>query len=1042
MVETSLLMFGRYAVDRENEQLRLDNQPVRLTNKAFAVLHHLVEHPGQLVTKEALFAAVWSETIVSETALTNCIGELRHALRDNPKQPRFIETVHRRGYRFIAPLTTSPHSSVESRVQGPVAKGQKGDSPLPTLDAQRQTLGVPLVGREAELTRLQQLFTKAVTGEREIVFVTGEAGIGKTALVDTFLRGIREQETRNSSATPTDPQSPTPAPWIAWGQCVEHYGAGEAYLPILEALGRLGRGPHTTPLLAVLRQYAPTWLVQLPALLSAVELEAVQQQTQGVTRERMLREITEAFEVLSAAQPLVFVLEDLHWSDPSTVEFLAMLARRREPACLLVVGTYRAAELAVGNHQLKTVKQELVARRQATEIALSFLSPAAVREYVGQRVVAAESIDFLADVVYRRTDGQPLFMVQVTEYLLQQFGLAELATVDPRALRIPQELRELIEAQLGRLTEEERHALEVGSVVGAEFTTASVAAGMTIGETLIEEICEGLARRGQFIESHGLMMWPDGTVSACYAFRHALYQEILYARIPEARRMRLHRMIGERIEGGYNAKANEIAAELAAHFEQGRDYQRAVHYRHQAGANALRRSAHREAISHLRQGLELIGSLPATSERSRLELTFQMTLGPALIATAGYAASAVARTYTRARELCQHGGEASLLFRALFGLWAFYIVRAEHRTAQALAKQLLDLAESQQDSALFVEAHWAVAASAFALGEISTAQTHFTQSIARYDPAEHHSLAFLYGYDPKMSSQTVGAWALWILGYPEQALMHSQDAITFAQTLSHPFSLAYAVGHAARLHQFRRESLAIQERTQTAMALSTEQGFRFYLTQGAIFLGVVSIEQGQGQEGIEQIQQGVAAFRATGAELYRPYFLGLLAEAYGKVAQAGEGLALLTEALAVVERTDERFYEAELWRIKGELTLAQENQKSTLNSQKARREIGPHPLVPSPQAEAEACFLKAIAIARQQQAKSLELRAVMSLARLCQRQITAHGSRNMQHVSGTTLIEVCQMLAEVYSWFTEGFDTQDLREAKVLLTELSHCSIE
>jgi DNA-binding winged helix-turn-helix (wHTH) protein len=323
MAETSLLRFARYVVDRDNEQLRLDNHPVRLTNKAFGVLRYLVEHPGQLVTKEALFAVVWPESIVSETTLTNCISEVRRALGDDPKQPRFIETVHRRGYRFLPSVATAPPvSGSRFQVSGQTPEQQE------TRNEKPETC---LVGRETELAQLHNLFAKALSGQRQVVFVTGEAGIGKTALVDTFLQRLESRvqspasDSRpgfSATAQTLDPRRRTldTRPWISWGQCIEQYGTGEAYLPVLEALGRLGRGPQKAHLLSILNQYAPTWLAQLPALLSPAELEAIQRRIQGATRERMLREITEAFDMLTADHPLVVVLEDLHWSDPSTVE--------------------------------------------------------------------------------------------------------------------------------------------------------------------------------------------------------------------------------------------------------------------------------------------------------------------------------------------------------------------------------------------------------------------------------------------------------------------------------------------------------------------------------------------------------------------------------------------------------------------------------------------------------------------------------------------------------------------------------------------------
>jgi DNA-binding winged helix-turn-helix (wHTH) protein/predicted ATPase len=1029
--------FFPFRFESQSGRLWRDDEERPLRPKSAAVLHYLVQHAGQVVSKNELLTAVWPDVIVSEAVLVVCVNELRQALGDDPQQPRFIETVHRRGYRFIAEVVSNQHSvgsRQEEEKQKAKGKGQKPVLPAPVPQAQVSAVEVAkievpspapyFVGREAELAQLQQWWEQALSGQRQVVFIAGEPGIGKTTLLDRFLARI------------TDGHEHEAAFWIGRGQCMEQYGEGEAYLPVLEALGQLCRGPEGQRVREVLHRDAPTWLLQMPGLQEATEVEALRLRAAGATRERMLREMADALEALSTERGMVFVCEDLHASDHSTIELLAYLAQRRGPSHLLVLGTYRPVEVVLRAHPLRQIVQELRGRQQCQYLPLGLLSQAAVGTYLAQRLASGTVPPPVAAEVYQRTEGNALFMASVVEYLLQQEVLRK--EEDQWRLRghlqniwVPESVRQLIEKQVEQLTAEEQQVLEVASVAGIEFSAAAASAGLTPATSRaevsrVEEHYEQLSRQTAFLRVSGSIEWPDGTVTMRYGFRHALYQEVMCERMSPGRQSQLHRRIGERLETAYGQGAGEIAAALAVHFERGRDYQRAVHYRQQAGENALRRSAHQEALSHLTRGLELLNSLPDTPERSHRELELQMTLGPVLIATAGYAAPAVANAYTRAQELCEQVGETALLFRVLFGLWAFRIVRAEHRTALALAKQLLDLAESQQDTALPVEAHWALGASSLMLGEMSAARTHFDQSIALYDPHQHRSLAFLYGYDPGMSCRTVGAWTLWILGYPEQALERSRDAITFAQELSHPFSLAYAIDHAARLHHFRREPLASQERIQAGIALSTEQGFPFYLAQGAIFLGAVSVQQGQGREGIEQVQRGIAAFRATGAELWRPYFLGLLAEAYGQIAQAGEGLALLAEALAAVERADERFYEAELYRLKGELTLQEANQKSKIKSQKSKRSTL-QPLTPSTQ-EAEACFLEAIKIARKQQAKSLELRAVMSLSRLWQQQ----GKGKEAH----------QMLSEVYGWFTEGFETKDLQEAEDILEDLRDQVIE
>jgi len=386
----------------------------------------------------------------------------------------------------------------------------------------------------------------------------------------------------------------------------------------------------------------------------------------------------------------------------------------------------------------------------------------------------------------------------------------------------------------------------------------------------------------------------------------------------------------------------------------------------------------------------------------------QIALGVPLVATKGPAAPEVETVYVRARALCQQVGETPQLFPVLRGLWWVYHGRAEVQTAHELGEQLLRLAQRGHDAALLLEAHNALGASLYALGEFASAREHSEQSLALYDAQQHHSLGFLYGLDPGVVCLSRLAVILWPLGYPDQAPQRSHEALTLAQELSHPSSLALALASAGIVHQYRRESQATQEQAEATMTLSDEQGFAFPLALGTMMRGRALVEQGRREEGIAQMRQGLVAWQATGAKLGRPTTLAMLAEAYGKGGQAEEGLTLLAEALAAVQETGERFREAELYRLKGELTL-----------QKFQVQDSPGSCVRGPESEAEKCFLKAIEVARRQQAKSLELRAVMSLSRLWQQQ----GKKD----------EARKPLAEIYSWFTEGFDTADLKEAKALL---------
>ena len=429
----------------------------------------------------------------------------------------------------------------------------------------------------------------------------------------------------------------------------------------------------------------------------------------------MLRELAEALELLTAQQPLVLVLEDLHWSDPSTLDLLAVLARRREPARLLLIGTYRPPEVRRRAHPLHTVKQELQLHGHCVELPLTLLPEEAVAAYLASRLPGLPRVDRLARLVHQRTEGNPLFMVTLVEswltqgVLLEQDGAWALpAGVEALHDSVPDSLRQMIDMQLDGLSAEEQRVLEAASVAGVEFSAAAVAAGLAQEAEHVDDWCTSLARRGQFLRASGEQTWPDGTVAGGYRFVHALYQQVLYHRVSAAQRVRLHQRIGARLEAGHGAQAGDMAAELAMHFERGRDAQRAVQYLRQAGQRSMERSAYVEAVAHLTRGLEVLQTLPDTPERTQQELTLHIALGAALIATKGYAAPEVEQIYARARQLCHHLDDPQQRFPVLHGLRSYYQTRAEYQTARALGEQLLTLAQQAQDSAMLLAAHRAV----------------------------------------------------------------------------------------------------------------------------------------------------------------------------------------------------------------------------------------------------------------------------------------------------------------------------------------------
>ena len=969
-----------FSLDRSNECLWKGPKVIKLRPKAYAVLNHLVGRWGQLVTKEELLAAVWPETFVGDAVLKVAIRQLRDALQDDSKSPTFIETAHRRGYRFIG--------QIDVKKQVPPQKETADGHALSTFRDRHTNLPVGFVGRDEALSQMRSWLEKTLAGSPQIIFVSGEAGIGKTALVDTFARYIAfDQNIR-----------------IARGQCIEQYGTSEVYLPILEAIARLCR--EDARVVEVLRAHAPTWLLQLPSLVSASDRQSLSRETFGATRERMLREIGGALEALTADQPLALILEDLHWSDYSTLDLISYLATQRQASHLMLIGTYRPVDLIMSGHPLKGVKQELLAKRQCEELPLEYLSQEEVAKYLTIRFPGNRFPADLAPLIHERTEGNPLFMVNVLDYLLaeglirksdEQWSLK--ARLDELEVGVPENIRQMIAKQIARLSTEDQQVLEAASISGMTFSALAIASALGQDVVDVEMRCEELARRNCFLRARGTGEFPDGTVSARYGFIHALYVNALYERIPAARRSRLHKGMAERGELIYGRRVDEIATELAVHFEQGRDYRRAAKYLKLAAEKAIRRFAYREAVGPAHRGLELLSKLPDSPERAQDELGLQLTLGVPLMATEGYAAPEVGSVYSRARELCRQVGETPDISEVLWGLRTYHNLRAEFQIALEIGEEFLRLSERLPYPNLAMRGHWAMEASYSQMGEFTLAIEHFEKALSLYDPKQHLDDSFLYGLNPGVAMPSFACWALWCLGRPDQALERINEALTLARELTDPQGLAHALFFAAILHQMRREAQLAQENAEAAIAISKEHGLVFYQAMATITRCWTLIEQGQPEDALEQMHQGLAALRSTGVEIIRPQLLALLADALGKMGQPEKGLRVAEEALEVVHQSGERNCEAELYRLKGELLLTKPAE----------------PIL----AEAEACFNESIRIAQEQRAKSWELRTALSLGRLYK-----HTSR---HETARNLI------SQVYESFTEGLDTLDLREAKTLL---------
>jgi class 3 adenylate cyclase/predicted ATPase len=843
----------------------------------------------------------------------------------------------------------------------------------------------PLVGREQEVGLLVERWEQVKAGQGQVVLLTGDAGIGKSRLVQMLKDHVADE------------------PYIRWECRNSEYYQNTALFPLVDLFQRILRfEAHETPeekfgkLEHALSQYRVPLeeSVQLFAPLLSVPIPenpypplTLSPQRQ---RQKTLETIVAILLELAERQPVLLIIEDLHWTDPSTLELLNLVLDQTPTASVLVLLTCRPTFQPSWSH-----------RSYLTEITVNRLSQPQIKRMTahvaGDKPLSQEVCVQIAD----KTDGVPLFVEEITKAILESGHLKEVdghyhLTGSLPSMAIPATLQDALMARLDRLVTAKAVA-QYAAVIGRQFAYDLLSTVSQLdAATLQREL-------GRLVEAE--IVYQRGVPpQATYTFKHALIQDAAYESLLKSTRQQYHQRIAQVLEAQFPDTALLQPELVAHHYTEAGLSAQAVLYWQKAGQRAVERSAYAEAITHLSKGLEVLKTLADTPEHLQQELDLQLALGPVLVVIRGPASPAVEQAYARAQELCQQVGETPQHFPVLWGLWRFYNNRAEYQRARALGERLLSLAQQVHDAALLLEAHHALWATLLWSGEFASARAHLEQGSALYDPQQHHAHARLYGHDPGVCGLSCAALSLWSLGYPDQTLQSMREALTLAQALAHPPSLAPALDFATMLHQSRREQQATYERAEALMALATAQGFAQHLALATIMRGWVLAAQGQGAEGTAQLRQGLAAYQATGTERRRPYYLALLAEAYGSIGQTAEGLSLLAEALATVDRTGERGWAAELHRLQGELLLAQAGERQRVS-------------------EAEACLHQALDVARRQQAKSWELRAAMSLSRLWQQQ----GKR----------AEAYELLAPIYGWFTEGFDTADLQEAKALLEALT-----
>jgi DNA-binding winged helix-turn-helix (wHTH) protein/predicted ATPase len=987
------ILFGQFRLDLINECLWQDARAISLRPKAFAVLKILIDNPGRLVNKDQVLDAVWPGTFVGDAVLKDSIRQLREALDDDATSPTYIETAHRRGYRFIGKMAepaVPQFPSLSTEAAQPVNR---------IAHPQSQQLR-DVLGRDAELLKMQAWLDHVLAGQRRTIFVTGEPGIGKTTIVNAFLERARQ----------------IPGLLVARGQCLEHYGSAEAYLPVLDGFSRLCRSENGGQVLELLRQQAPTWVTQMPSLLPQAERSSLQSQTAGATREQMLREMAECIEALVSKSPLLLVLEDLHWSDYSTLDLISYLARRHDPACLMIIGTYRPVDVIVGGHPLKGVKRELQAHGLCQELPLEYLSEVAISDYLTARFPIHQFPDRLKRSIYHRTEGNPLFMVNLVQYLtdhkmvVEEQGAwklgVELSEVDKG---VPGNLRQLIEKQIERLSPEQRAVLEAATVAGMEFSAVAIAAGLDRPVEWVEQQCNELARLHHLLSPGWLVELPDGTLSTRYRFIHILYRDVPYRVMAPMRRSQIHQRIAEHGVAIYGNHRSEIAAELAMHFEQSRDWPRAVQYLVQAAENATRKSAHHEATDLAQRGLTILKLMAESAERDQHEVSLRMILILSLMAVKGFAWAGVEQVYADGKDLFRSSKPSAERFNWLYLLGLLHMFRGKIRPALEIADQVVDLAEGLKDSRLIMEAHRAKGSTLLEMGRCSEALERVDRASQLYS-VNPNSQTLISGRDCKVLSECSAGKALWALGFPDAAMRRMQVGLEFARQLSHPQSLAYATHFSAQLHQLRGEPRLAQERAKEGIRVAEEYYLELWVAFGRIALGWADAELGDVQQGIEQMQQGLTAYEATETKIFYPTFLCSLADQLNKAQRIEEGLAVIAQALTCAEQTEEGYALAELHRIKGELLM---NSSGLPGAGKPATDSS----IISTLSEARVCFNDALMIAKQQGTKSWQLRAALSMYRV---------DRMLGNPNHT-------QLAEIYSSFTEGFETADLKLAKGLL---------
>jgi len=978
--------FGQYELDTRVYELRQSGVVRPVEPQVFDVLAYLVQNRDRVVSKGELLEKLWPDRFVSETTLTSRLKEARKAVGDTGEKQAVIRTQRGRGYRFVAEIVERGEPEIAEGAPSADARGA-ARSELP-LDGGTMEITIAgpsdrsgFVGRKAELDRLGDILGRAASGTRQIAFVTGDAGAGKTTLIDTFLAGL-----------------PSEKPvLVARGQCVEYRGSAEPYMPLLDAFARLCGGSHRDRLIPLLKSVAPSWIVQMPSVASDAELDAIRARS-GASGERMLRELGLMLDRLTAETPLVLVLEDLHWSDYATLDAIDLLAKQTEPARLMIVGTWRPSDVKAARHPVYALSQELRVRGRCDVIQLGSLGVEELDAYLEARFGDASFHATLAPILHSRTAGNALFVRNLVDSwierdLIRRDGDTWSLAAEPKVLGrdVPDSLGHLIENQVSELDPEEQQILATASVVGRTFRVALIAATLPAADDDVELICERLVRESNIIRADGAEPWGDGTLTSRFSFVHDLHVDVLYLRTPAARRARIHGQVGLALERAWNGREKQHAPELALHFQRAHDLARGPKYLQLASEQAIERNAYREAVDLLSAALEMLVSAPESPERDAMELQVRCRLAPSLVATRGWADSGAEENYLRARALAEELGDATALLQTLYGLANMYEYRGEYDLAERIAKERIVL-DTCGTNAQTLESHELLTCSLLHQGRYGESVRHGEVALAAFAGRSASDL------EPEMLVLVVQSYgwmsgSLHFAGRADEALEHGRRALTLAEESGNQLAAASANVQAAFVRYYRREPDSCGRLATIGEEIGREFRFPFHVACARILRGWADAGSRDTTESIREIRAGIRTSEAIGARMDLPLFHAILAEVFIGKGDPVQALRTLDAGLSIVSRGRTFFYVPELYRLRAGVLLA---------------------LGAGHRDEAVEVLQRALGLAREQECPLFALRIACDLARL-----------DAERWKET--------LRTIVNEFQQGLDTVDVNEAREIL---------